>query len=95
MSVKLSRSQIVDDFDNTVKAITSGIGPISVDENSDVVEVILQCTNEPAQRDNRASLCVGHSVFEGFLRRRGTITVIPEVLDSSECAQARWIRRLE
>jgi len=80
LQVAISRSPVFDDFDNTVKAFTNGIGQVSVDKGKDVLEVISQCANKLAQRGNAASQGTGYPAFEELLCR-GTIAVIPEVLE--------------
>ncbi len=80
LQVAISGSPVFDNFDNTVKALANGIGQVSVDKGKDVLEVISQCADKLAQRGNAASQGTGYPMFEELLCR-GTIAVIPEVLE--------------
>ena len=51
VEVAISRSPVIDDFDNSVKALTDGIGQFSVDEGNVIIEVISQCGGHPAFED--------------------------------------------
>jgi len=50
VQIAISGSPVFNDFDNTVKALTDGVGQVPVGEGDDVIEVISQCTDELAQR---------------------------------------------
>ena len=39
VQVAISGSPILDDFDNSVKALSDGIGEVSVDEGNDVIDI--------------------------------------------------------
>ena len=80
IQVAVSRSSIFNNFDNTVKAFTYGIGQISVNEGKDVLEVISQGADKLTQRGNTAAQGSGNPAFEELLCR-GTVAVIPEVLE--------------
>jgi hypothetical protein len=47
--VTISGGPVFNDFDNTVKALTDGIGQVPVGEGDDVIEVISYRTDELAQ----------------------------------------------
>ena len=49
IQVAISGGPVFDDFDNTVKALTDGIGQVPVGESDDVIEVISYRTDELAQ----------------------------------------------
>ncbi len=78
--VTISGGPVFNDFDNTVKALTDGIGQVPVGEGDDVIEVISYRTDELAQRGNTTTQRGGYPAFEELLRR-GTITIIPDVFE--------------
>ena len=49
VQVAISGGTVFDDFDNTIKTFTDGIGQVSVGEGDDVIEVIPQRADELAQ----------------------------------------------
>ena len=49
IQVAISGGSVFNDFDNTVKALTDGIGQLPVGEGDDVIEVISYRTDELAQ----------------------------------------------
>lgn len=49
IQVAISGGPVFNDFDNTVKALTDGIGQVPVGEGDDVIEVISYRTDELAQ----------------------------------------------
>lgn len=80
IQVAVPRGSIFNNFDNTVKALTDSIGQISVNEGKDILEVISQRSDKLTQRGNTAAQGSGYPAFEELLCR-GTIAVIPEVLE--------------
>ena len=50
VQIAISGGPVFNNFDNTIKALTDGIGQVPVGESDDVIEVISQCTDELAQR---------------------------------------------
>ena len=80
IQVAISGRPILDDFDNTIQALTDRIGQVSVNEGQDVREVSAQCADELTQRGDPAPQGGGHPACEE-LCRRGTVAVVPEVLE--------------
>ena len=78
LEATITGSSILDDFDNTVEALTDGVGKVSVDEGEDVIEVIAQGCDELAQRRDTAAQCGGDPAPEELLRR-APVGIIPEV----------------
>jgi len=80
VQIAISGSPVFNDFDNTVKVLTNGIGQLPVGEGDDVIEVISQCVDELAQRGDTTTQRGGHPAFEKLLRR-GRIAIIPDVFE--------------
>ncbi len=80
IQVAIAGGPILHDFDDTVQALTNGIGQVSVAEGQDVREVSAQCADKRAQCGDPAPQGGGHPASEERLRR-DAVAVIPEVLE--------------
>ena len=49
VEIAISGGAVFDDFSNADKALTDGVGQVSIGESDDYIEVISHCTDELAQ----------------------------------------------